>query len=202
MRTRHIVIGLCVVAVAIIGTLVVVSANTSKVDAATNGPLVIESGMGYFDVAKPGQGAVFSEPPIENRSNQPVTIDSIALDLASRSTKPMVVNQVAIGLPQRPNGGGLDLGNLTQAQEGPFVSVRGAVVGPAGPASASGLQGYSLIFAVNMADAGVAWSTGVSVKYHVGAKHYVVTSNDLFVLCTNIVPGDDCEAAYHKVGGV
>jgi hypothetical protein len=114
----------------------------------------------------------------------------------------MVIDQTAIGLPQRSNGGGLDLGSLTQAQEGPFVSVRGTVVGPAGPAEAGGLQGYGLIFAVNMADAGVAWSTGISVKYHVGGHHYVATSNDLFVLCTNVVLGDDCDAAYHEISGV
>jgi hypothetical protein len=61
MPTRHTIIGLCVAAVAIVATLVVVKTATSNGD----GPLFIESGMGYFDVAKPGQGVVFSEPPIE-----------------------------------------------------------------------------------------------------------------------------------------
>ena len=199
MRTRPLVLGLCVAVVAVIGVVVVGHHDSTAV--ATNGPLYIESGMSYYDVATPGQGVVFSEPPIDNRSNQPVTIDSISLDLASGSTRPMVIQQTAIGLPQRPNGGGTDLGSLSQAQEGPWIPVHGAVIGPAGPASANRLQGYGLIFAVNMTGPGIAWSTAVIVNYHVGSKHYLAKSADLFVFCTNTDNGTDCQSNYQKISG-
>lgn len=198
MRRRILGLSLCVVLACAIGAYVAFGHHAAAVN--TNGPLYVNAdGFGFFDVAKPGQGLVISEPPIENRSTQPVMIDSISLDIARGSTQPMVILQTAVGLPQRSAGGGVDLGSISQELEGPFVPARGAAIGPAGPASANGLQGYGLIFAVNIAGSGMAWSTGVSVRYHVGSTHYIANSHTLFVICTNVT--SDCRSAYEKATG-